>query len=82
MKKTIANPESCFCRVVMAMRGIDEHELSRLTGFALGSIFNVLTCHGHYPEVKAAIERALDCRIWASPAQFREHQRRYRGKKP
>ena len=61
----------------MALRGINDQELARRTGFAPGTICNLFSSTAPYADVKIAIERVLECRIWSTPAQFREHQRRH-----
>ena len=61
----------------MALRGMEEAELARRTGFAVGTIQNLFSNTAPYADVKTAIERVLECRIWSTPAQFREHCRRH-----
>ena len=65
-----------FLRMVMIARGLDDEELARRAGLALGSVRNILTDAPLYPEAKAQIERTLDVPIWTPPSQFRSRSRR------
>ena len=70
------SPESQLCRVMMTLRSIDEVQLARLTGCSVGTVRNLLANSRDYLALRIKVEKLLHCRIWSTPAQFREHQRK------
>ena len=66
------SPETRLCKIIMVLRGVDDHHLARSTGYALGTVRNLLSESGpEYLLLKRAIEHTLDCRIWSRPSEFR-----------
>ena len=57
-------PESQHCRMLMTLRGIDEHELARRCGCVVGTIRNLLANSQPYPSIQVKVQEVLGARIW------------------
>lgn len=58
----------------MLLHGIDERELARRAGLALGTVRNLLSECGPFPQAKHAIEQLLQVPIWTRPSEFRRRR--------
>lgn len=79
MKKSLRERsiEHRFLKILMLLRGVDERELARLTGFKLSTIQNIVMDTMTYPGGQRAIERVLDVAIWSDSAAFNARRRKH-----
>ena len=66
-------PESQYCRMMMTLRGIDEHELARRCSVTVATIRNVLAASRPYPTIEKKIEDVLDAKIWPASSAPQKH---------